>query len=210
MDARETGTVSLFWQLPQYLFISLAEILVCVPALELAYEDSPPHLRSLVTAMWYISQVQPAHCRATVTHVQALGNLVDVVLFLGLDVLSQWQLFDIFCAIMLVASAFFIRHIRGCVFAAQFRASRAAGTNTASSCTWWRRRARPAPPTTPRRPSPPSRSDCGPVHQWHAMDYRAPRIFSGWVARRATMVRVRRFGCGRRGLTGGAPSCSFR
>ena len=58
MDEREEGTVSLFWQLPQYLFISLAEILVCVPALELAYEDSPPHLRSLVTALWYISQVR--------------------------------------------------------------------------------------------------------------------------------------------------------
>ena len=46
---------------------------------------------------------------------QALGNLVDVVLFLALDALAQWQLFDIFCGIMLVASAYFIHHIRGCV-----------------------------------------------------------------------------------------------
>ena len=57
MDDAEVGTISLFWQLPQYLFLSLAEILVCVSALELAYEDAPPHLRGLVNALWFISQV---------------------------------------------------------------------------------------------------------------------------------------------------------
>lgn len=57
MDDAEDGALSLAWQLPQYFFISVAEILVCIPALEFAYEDSPVHLRSIVTSLWYISQV---------------------------------------------------------------------------------------------------------------------------------------------------------
>ncbi len=32
---------------------------MCIPALEFAYDDSPEHLRSLVSSMWNISQV---HC----------------------------------------------------------------------------------------------------------------------------------------------------
>jgi dipeptide/tripeptide permease len=43
--------------LPQYFLISVAEVLVCVPALEFAYDDSPEHLRSLVTSLWNMSQV---------------------------------------------------------------------------------------------------------------------------------------------------------
>ena len=40
---------------------------------------------------------------------------MDVVLFLALDSLAVWQLFDIFAAIMLVAAFYFVYHISQCV-----------------------------------------------------------------------------------------------
>lgn len=78
----------------QYLFISLAEILVCVTALELAYMDSPPHLKGSVTSIWCI--------------VQALGNLLDVILFLALQDLAPWIVFYTFTALMFLSCILFI------------------------------------------------------------------------------------------------------
>ena len=39
------GEVSILWQVPQLLLISLAEVLVAVTGLEFAYSQSPPSLR---------------------------------------------------------------------------------------------------------------------------------------------------------------------
>ena len=46
---------SILWQLPQYLFISVAEALVGASGLELAYNEAPAELRSFVTSMWLMS-----------------------------------------------------------------------------------------------------------------------------------------------------------
>ncbi len=110
MDSSSPNSVSLFWQLPQYFFISVAEILVCIPALELAYDESPVHLRSFVTSLWYISQ--------------ALGNLVDVVLFLALANLQTWILFYLFTGIMLVATIYYCFHIHGYTYVASPQSAR--------------------------------------------------------------------------------------
>lgn len=39
------GRVSILWQVPQLLLISLAEVLVAVTGLEFAYSQAPPTLR---------------------------------------------------------------------------------------------------------------------------------------------------------------------
>lgn len=39
------GNVSIAWQLPQLLFISIAEVMVCVTGLEFAYSQAPPQYR---------------------------------------------------------------------------------------------------------------------------------------------------------------------
>lgn len=71
------GNVNIAWQVPQYILISFAEVLVAVTGLEFAYTQAPEHLRwssfsnslvrsscltlsfdfrNVVTAMWCISQ----------------------------------------------------------------------------------------------------------------------------------------------------------
>ena len=51
--ATGSGTkVTVWWQIGAYLLITLAEILVSVTGLELAYSAAPPGMKSFVTAMW--------------------------------------------------------------------------------------------------------------------------------------------------------------
>ena len=53
-DPSQTGP-SIFLQLPQYFLISVAEILISITALEFAYTQSPPALKSVITAVWLIT-----------------------------------------------------------------------------------------------------------------------------------------------------------
>jgi POT family proton-dependent oligopeptide transporter len=42
-------------QVPQYLFMGVGEVLVSVTALEFAYTQAPPTLKSLVMGLWYLT-----------------------------------------------------------------------------------------------------------------------------------------------------------
>jgi POT family proton-dependent oligopeptide transporter len=43
------------WQVPQYLFLAVGEVLVSVTALEFAYAQAPPRMKSLVMGLWYVT-----------------------------------------------------------------------------------------------------------------------------------------------------------
>jgi POT family proton-dependent oligopeptide transporter len=43
------------WQVPQYVFMGVGEVLVSVTALEFAYTQAPPQLKSLVMGLWYLT-----------------------------------------------------------------------------------------------------------------------------------------------------------
>lgn len=43
------------WQIPQYFFLAVGEVLVSVTALEFAYSQAPRHLKSLVMGLWYLT-----------------------------------------------------------------------------------------------------------------------------------------------------------
>lgn len=49
--------LSVLWQLPQYVFISIAETMVAVTGLEFAYSQCGPNTRSLVQALWALMQL---------------------------------------------------------------------------------------------------------------------------------------------------------
>jgi POT family proton-dependent oligopeptide transporter len=46
---------SIGWQVPQYLFISAGEVLVSVTALEFAYTQAPPAMKSTIMGLWYLT-----------------------------------------------------------------------------------------------------------------------------------------------------------
>jgi POT family proton-dependent oligopeptide transporter len=49
------GRPHVAWQLPQYLLMGFGEVLVSVTALEFAYTQAPPPLKSLVMGLWYLT-----------------------------------------------------------------------------------------------------------------------------------------------------------
>jgi len=64
-----TPGVSVAWQVPQYLLISIAEVLISITALEFAYEQAPGPYKGLVMAVFCLCQ--------------AVGNLLLAVVTLS-------------------------------------------------------------------------------------------------------------------------------
>jgi POT family proton-dependent oligopeptide transporter len=80
------------WQLPQYLTITAAEILVSVTALEFAYTQAPKALKSTVMSVWFLTS--------------ALGNLLTATV----SQVNRFQgptFFWFFAALMLGAAVLF-------------------------------------------------------------------------------------------------------
>ena len=50
------GDVNLAWQVPQYIALSIAEVLVSVTGLEFAYSQAPDNSKNFATALWFLSQ----------------------------------------------------------------------------------------------------------------------------------------------------------
>lgn len=94
------GNVSIAWQLPQLLLISIAEAIVCVTGLEFAYSQAPPKYRNVVTAMWYLSQ--------------ALGTLLNagVAQIPRLNLLQEFFMYMVLMGIVTLAFAALNRHFR--------------------------------------------------------------------------------------------------
>jgi POT family proton-dependent oligopeptide transporter len=49
------GQPHVAWQIPQYVFMGIGEVLVSVTALEFAYTQAPPQLKSLVMGLWFLT-----------------------------------------------------------------------------------------------------------------------------------------------------------
>ncbi|ALC39562.1 CG9444, partial [Drosophila busckii] len=58
--------LSMLWQLPQYVFIILAELLVSVTGLEFSYAQAPPSMKAVLQACWLLTM--------------GLGNVIVVVI----------------------------------------------------------------------------------------------------------------------------------
>jgi POT family proton-dependent oligopeptide transporter len=43
------------WQIPQYLLLAIAEVLVSVTALEFAYTQAPPAMKSAIMGVWFVT-----------------------------------------------------------------------------------------------------------------------------------------------------------
>ena len=45
----------MLWQIPQYFFLTVAEILISITGLEFAYQQVPSSMRSIMQACWLLS-----------------------------------------------------------------------------------------------------------------------------------------------------------
>jgi POT family proton-dependent oligopeptide transporter len=94
IDAGQTPSV--LWQLPQYVILTLSEVLVSSTGLEFSYSQSPRRMKSTVLGLWNL-QV-------------ALGNVVAAMM-IGSAPLSA-NLFWVFAGAMAVFGAGFILRTR--------------------------------------------------------------------------------------------------
>ena len=54
--AAAASKISVFWQVPQYIFMSVGEIMVSITALEYAYTQAPPKLKGVTMALFFFTQ----------------------------------------------------------------------------------------------------------------------------------------------------------
>lgn len=75
---KEPNVLSMLWILPQYVVISLAEIMFSITGLSFTYSQAPNSMKSIMQAIWLM--------------MVAIGNLVDVFIMGLLNLKSQVKL----------------------------------------------------------------------------------------------------------------------
>jgi proton-dependent oligopeptide transporter, POT family len=78
------GPVHVGWQVPQYLFLAVGEVLVSVTALEFAYSQAPAHLKSVVMACWYLTIWAGTFITAIVAWMNRFQGVAYFTFFAGL------------------------------------------------------------------------------------------------------------------------------
>lgn len=64
--SRECDKLSIFWQIPQFVLLMLGEVWLSIPGLNFSFTQSPPSMRSVMTAAWFCNN--------------AFGNLIVIVI----------------------------------------------------------------------------------------------------------------------------------
>jgi POT family proton-dependent oligopeptide transporter len=87
------GTPTVLWQIPQYVLLSVSEVLVSATALEFAYKQAPKSMKSIIMGLWFLSI--------------SLGNLMTAYVA-KLNQFSGPTFYWFFAGLMLVASFLFL------------------------------------------------------------------------------------------------------
>lgn len=74
------------WQVPQYLLMAIAEVLVSVTALEFAFSQAPKRMRSVVMGLWYVTIASGSVLTAVVTWVNRYQGVAYYLFFAALMV----------------------------------------------------------------------------------------------------------------------------
>lgn len=90
IEANPPGTVSVAWQLPQWVLITVAELFLSVTGLEWAYTQADKNLQGVCMAAWFFSN--------------SLGDLLGAVLYQSTKSMTQVEIFLLCAGLMLVAS----------------------------------------------------------------------------------------------------------
>ncbi|XP_075146512.1 peptide transporter family 1 isoform X2 [Haematobia irritans] len=86
-------SVNVLWQIPQFIFIMLGELLLSIPGLQFAFTQAPESMKSVVTAAWFLNN--------------AFGNLI-VVIITELNIFpTQYDEFFFYAVLMIVSVIFY-------------------------------------------------------------------------------------------------------
>jgi POT family proton-dependent oligopeptide transporter len=72
------------WQIPQYVFLTLAEVLVSVTGLEFSYTQAPRSMKSTIMSIWYLTIAFGNMLTATVSKVNQFQGAAYFWFFAGL------------------------------------------------------------------------------------------------------------------------------
>jgi len=94
----DPGIVSVFWQFPQYIFISLGEILVVITMMEFLYSQAPPEMKSTISSLN--------------SSMSAIGTTCAGILYTVLNGLSRARMYFLFAILMFFNILVFVRCAR--------------------------------------------------------------------------------------------------
>jgi POT family proton-dependent oligopeptide transporter len=78
------GAPHVAWQIPQYFFLVVGEVLVSVTALEFAYSQAPARMKSLVMGLWYVTIASGSFLTAVVSWANRFQGVAYYLFFAGL------------------------------------------------------------------------------------------------------------------------------
>ena len=75
------NTLSMFWQLPQYVIMTAGEILFSISTMEFCYTQAPVSMKAVTLGLRYLTN--------------AVGNIIDIVVMKSLEGVLPKQVWDI-------------------------------------------------------------------------------------------------------------------
>jgi len=90
-SALRSGTqLHVAWQVPQYLFLAIAEVLVSVTALEFAYTQAPRSMKSAIMGMWFLTFFVGSLLTSIVSAVNTFQGVAYYVFFAILQLVAAF------------------------------------------------------------------------------------------------------------------------
>lgn len=70
--------ISILWQIPQFFFLMMGEVLLSIPGLQFAFTQAPDYMQSILTAFWFVNN--------------AIGNLIVVLITVVITELNSTKI----------------------------------------------------------------------------------------------------------------------
>lgn len=82
------NTIHILWLIPQYVVMTMGEVMFSVTGLEFSFTQAPSSMKSVVQSIWLLTV--------------AFGNLIVVVIVEGNFLDAQWKEFFLFAGLMFI------------------------------------------------------------------------------------------------------------